>query len=235
MKKKIVVLILSFLTLFLLLNSARAQNEIPLPGGINTGQIENTTNQIGNAAGQFGQPNQYWTYIGNEIQKIILGNPITVTIDNFLHMISPAFVVLFGVPYSLSVSLLFIIALWTYFLLVINNILKNYASLSKWISRAVALLMVIIMAQFKLFEKQINLVIFLLFGDKPWWLKLIFGIIIVVILMLLFIYIKKFGKQIAIKRKKMKEEENRFKLEMGAKMSEVFGQTVGKSLEEEGK
>jgi len=230
MKKKIIVLILSILALFLILNFARAQNEIPLPGGINTGQIENTTNQIGNAAGQFANPQ--WNYIEQEIQKALLQNSFVNAINSFLQKISFIFVILFAEPYSLSMTLLMIIALWFYFLIVFNNIFKLYASLSKWVSRAVSLLAVIILAQLKFFEAQINFLTWFGFGNKPWWVKVIIWAVVVGLLILIMWLIKTFGVKIFENRKKMKEEENRVKLEMGAKISEAFGQTVGKSLEE---
>ncbi|HTY44244.1 MAG TPA: hypothetical protein VMC80_03300 [Patescibacteria group bacterium] len=231
MNKRGAILIFTLLTLFLILGLARAQSDIPLPGGVTTGQLENASNQIQNITSQFGQPNQYWTYLGGEIQKILFGSPVVKGIDSFFHKINLVFVVLFGVDYSFSFSLLLIVGLWFYFFLVIKNILKDFASFSKWISRIIALLTVIIMAQFKVFQKSINLVTFLLFGDKPWWLKVIFWIIIIGVLILLLYLIKTFGKQMAENRKKMKEEVNRVKLEMGAKISEAFGETIGESLE----
>ena len=98
MKKREIILIFSLITLFLILSFARAQNDVPsLPGGITTGQIENASNQVANLTGQFGQPNQYWTYIGNEIQKIVFGSPVFKAVDSFLHKISFVFFVLFGV------------------------------------------------------------------------------------------------------------------------------------------
>jgi hypothetical protein len=234
-KKRVAILTLVLLVLPLIvinLNLAKADS---LPGtGIDTNQVENVTNQVNNVANQFGQPSKAWTYMGQELQKLILQNSVVRGIDSFLNKISFVFVIFFGVKYSMSVSLFFIIALWVYFFLTYCSIFKNFSSFSRWISRVVSLLLVVIMAQLKLFEKMINLVIYLLFGSKPWWVKALIAVGIAVVLFLLLWYIKKFGSQIKENRKKMKEAEARAKLELAAATGETFTKTVGKALSDVG-
>lgn len=222
MKKSFLILIFSLLSLSLILNLVMAQDET-FPGtGINTEQVAGQVENITNVA------NKGWGYIGQELQKMALGSPVVKEIDSFLQKISIVFFVLFGMQYSLSMGLFFTIFLWLYFFFMFRSIFKNFASFSKWISSIISFLLVVIMAHIKIFELQVNLIMWLFFGDKPWWLKFIFAIVAVGVLAIAFILISFFGKQIRANRKKMKEELNRLKLEMAGKSGEELAKALAR-------
>ena len=53
-----------------------------------------------------------WDYLGREWQTIFLKNKYVAIVDNFFKKNPKVFFILFGTPYSLSLTLLLIIALW---------------------------------------------------------------------------------------------------------------------------
>ncbi len=166
-----------------------------------------------------------WKTWGIDLKNNLLQNPVIMAIDSFFNAISPLFSILFGMPYSLSLALLLIIILWIYSFLVINNALQM-SLFSKWVSTLISLGIVILLAQFGLFSMIVNLIIQLFFGENPWYVKVILGLVIVVALVFVFLFIKQFAKQMKENKKKRKEEENRLKLETGAKVGEALSKAV---------
>ncbi len=221
MKKLSIIFILSLLILSLTFNVIKSQEKITSSSILNPENIEEETLKL----------NEKWEYLGEEWKSILLEEPIIKGIDSFFQKINTVFVVLFAEPYSLSLKLFLIIALWSIFFFIFHRIFKYYTSFSKPIPLGISLTLVVIMSHLKLFEKQVNFLMTLFFGDKPLWMKLILGIIIILVLVILFALIKKFGKQIAESRRKMKEEEERLKIETGAKAGEALTKAVSEISE----
>jgi len=169
-----------------------------------------------------------WEYLGKEWKNILMGNSIIRGIDSFFQKISIVFSVLFGIEYSLSLALFLTIILWLYVFFMLTGVLGNIIS-SKWVSLLISLGFVILLAQIKSFQIPVNFLIGLFFGENPWWMKLIIGLIIFAILAVVFILIKNFGKQLAANKKKVKEEKNRLKLQTGARAGEALSKAVSKN------
>ena len=166
-----------------------------------------------------------WEYLGKEWKNILMGNSFIKNVDSFFQKISIVFSVLFGIEYSLSLALFLTTILWLYVFFMLTGVLGNIIS-SKWVSLLISLGFVILLAQIKLFQIPVNFLIGLFFGENPWWMKLIIGLIIFAILAVVFILIKNFGKQLAANKKKVKEEKNRLKLQTGARAGEELSKAV---------
>jgi hypothetical protein len=212
-KKVCVMFVLALISLTLISNFVSAQYDVSNIFGVSAEGVNITAD---------------WKTWGADVKNNLLANPIIQGIDSFFQQITGVFSVLFGMPYSLSLALLLIIALWIYFLLIINNALQM-SLFSKWVSLLISFGVVIIMAQVKIFETIVNLVIQLFFGENEWYVKVILGLIIVVALVFIFMLLKQFAKQRAENRKKKKDEENRLKLETGAKVGEELSKAVTKN------
>lgn len=220
MKKSFAILFLCLLILPLFLNILMSQ-ETGIPSGLNPEQIENTTQGI---SAQF-------DYLAREWKNILLANPTINAIDAFFQKASVVFFILFGIQYSLSPALFFTLLLWFFFLIAFFGIFKNFASFKKWISLIIAFLLVIVMSHIGLIEKQANFLAWLLFSDKPWWMRLLFIFGIFAVIVIVLILENKFGKQFEKKKKKQKEEADRMKVETAAKA----GQPWVEALSKEGK
>lgn len=168
-----------------------------------------------------------WKTWGTDFKNKLLENSIVMSIDSFLQKISIVFQVIFGTPYSLSIVFLLTIALWFYALFVLNK-LTGIMLFSKLVSSLIAVGITILIAQFGLIAKPINFLIQLFFGENPWYVKVILGLVIVVGLVFVFLFIKQFAKQTAESKKKKKDEENRQKLETSAKVGEEFSKAITK-------
>jgi hypothetical protein len=169
-----------------------------------------------------------WADIGKQWKDSLMANPFIHGVDLFFQSINFVFLALFGVSYSLSLAVFFIIILWFYFFFAFHNLLKMSSIFSKWVCLLISLGLTIILAQAGLFSMIVNSIIQLFFGEQTWWMKVIIGILILVGLVLVFAFIKKFGKQFAESKKKRKDEENRIKLETGAKVGEVLSKGISK-------
>jgi len=218
----LIIFLLVSVPLVLVLQSAKAQENIPgMPAGLSPEEVEKTQEKIEGK----------WDYLAMEWKNIFLKNKFVSAIDSFFTQISIVFRILFGMEYSLSLTLLIVIILWFYFLINIAKILTYFSTFSSSVSFVISLALAVILAQFKVYEKIAQFFIWLIFGDKPWWLSLIITIILVVVLVLLYQLNKGFARQIAARRKAMKKEMEELKLKMGAKA----GEALSKAAEELGK
>jgi hypothetical protein len=189
---------------------------------------EASSNFFGGASDSGANLTSKWAYIGKEWKASLMKNPIINGIDSFFQSINFIFLALFGIPYSLYLALFLTIFLWFYFFFSFRNILKM-SLLSKGVCLLISFGLTIILAQVGLFSTIVNFIIQLFFGEQTWWMKVIIGMLILLGLVLVFAFIKRFGKQFAEKKKKMKEEENRIKLETGAKAGEALSKAISKT------
>jgi hypothetical protein len=212
MNKKIcIIFILSLLLLPLILNFSQSENQDIF--GISSDSGVKLT--------------QKWEYLGKEWKNIILRNPIVQSIDSFFQKMNPVFLVLFGVNYSLSLTLFLIVFFWMCLFFLIFNVLK-YTIFSKGVALLISLGIAIGAAQIKLFQMPVNFFIGLFFGEKSWWVKLLIGAGVLIGIVIAVVLVKKFGKKFAESKKRMKEEEHRLKLEIGAKVGEELYKAAGK-------
>jgi uncharacterized membrane protein YuzA (DUF378 family) len=168
-----------------------------------------------------------WAATGKQWKDSLMANPFVMALDSFFQKINFVFLALFGIQYSLSLALFLTLFLWFYFFFLFNNILKM-SLFSKGVCLLVSLGLTIVSAQVGLFSKMVNFIIQLFFGEKTWWMKVIIGVLILLGLVLVFAFIKRFGKQYKENKKKWKDEENRLKLEVGAKAGEALSKAVSK-------
>jgi len=213
-KKVFVIFLLGLFILPLILNFISSQNE--------------SLNIFGITSESGVKLTEKWEYLGTEWKNILMNNIVVKAIDSFFQKLNVVFLVVFGVEYSLSVAFFLTVVLWVLLFLTFHNILGN-AIFSKLVSSVISFALVILIAQTKLFRFPVNWIIGLFFGEKPWWLKLIIGVVIFAIIAIIFILIKNFGKQLAANKKKVKEETDRLKLHTGARAGEELSKAVGKS------
>jgi len=201
------LLLMSF---FSFVNFVSAEDIPGMPSELNPEQLEETVGSL----------SEKWEYLAREWKNILLGNSVVKAIDSFLQKINIVFVVLFAKDYSMSLALLLIIFFWVFLLFKFNRILRDFTAFPKSIAIVISLCLVIILAQFKLLEKLASFVILIVFGEKPWWLSLLIGLLILMGVVFAGVFISKFGAQIAENRRKRKEQIERIKLESGANVGE---------------
>ncbi len=168
-----------------------------------------------------------WQTLGTEWKTNLMQNSFIRGVDSFFQKINFFFAFLFGTDYSLSLSLFLIIVFWVFFFLIGLNILGN-TIFSKWVAVLISFGLAVGAAQLSLFQIPANLIIGLFFGEKPWWVKLIIGVVIFAVIVAAFIFVKQFGKQLAESKKKLEEKKNRIKLATGAKAGEELSKAVSK-------
>jgi len=215
MKKLGFVLIFGLLILPLFLNGLNSANDSL---GLNPEQIEETTTKITTLLGRTGE----------EWKVLLLENAFVKGMDSFFQEINIAFLVLFATDYSFSLELLFTVILWGYCLFFLYRAFSDFSLFSKGVSFVIALGLVMVMTHMKIIGFVVKSLMWLLFGEKEWWVSLIIGVIILFLLITLFMFLKKFGKKFKEDRQKRKDELNSMKLEAGAKVGEALSEEAGK-------
>ncbi len=154
-----------------------------------------------------------WDYLGKEWKKIFLENKFVSFIDSFLTKISIVFVILFGEPYSLSLTLLFVIALWFYFFLKFSEIFTDYSSFSSSTAMVIGFALTVIFAQVKIFKKIVEFFGWLIFSQESNIWRFVIMLVIFLVMIGLYSLSSYLGKM--HKKKKEEEEKGRAKEERG--------------------
>jgi hypothetical protein len=177
--KKIGVL---FLVLFLVLSFVQLFNvqaqEIPGVGDIEETieNIEDTKEDIEDNIEDIKEGK--WEYLGKEWKEMILKNKFFTAIDGFFTKISFVFKIFFGEFYSLSLSLVFVILLWFYFLFKFVEIFRDYSSFSNGVAIVLGLAFNIIFAQLQVLKKIVDFFGWLVFTQEAniWRFLILLGI-----------------------------------------------------------
>lgn len=146
-----------------------------------------------------------WAYLGQRFQVSLMKNPVIVGIDSFCQKISIVFRILFGMDYSLSVTLLFVIALWLLVFLDLGNILSSYSPFSSSASYGISLGIAIVFSQIQIFKIIVNFTGTLIYAREAGWARAL--LIFAVILLLIFAdqlsrYLGKYLKKVRAAKEK---------------------------------
>ncbi|MDO8467506.1 MAG: hypothetical protein Q7S56_00985 [Nanoarchaeota archaeon] len=228
MKKGFFILLL-FLSAIFLLSFANADTASSLNYQINSAnnQINNVEGQVNNLTSQ-NYWNQKWDYLGQEWQKILLQNSVIAAADGFFKKINIVFVVLFGIPYEMSLVLLAVFFLW---LLLWNwsyKIIKSSGIIGVGIwPYLVSLLFVIALSQIGFIRGIVLFTGNFVFSQDSAWARtlLIIGIVFV---LFLFNYIDGF----ASKYFRAKKENDEKRLEELNRT--ILGRFMGKFMKASG-
>ncbi len=147
-----------------------------------------------------------WQLIGERFKLSLLRNPIIDGIDAAFTKISWLFSFLFGMPYSLSVTLLMAIALWVWIFLIASGFLYKSFRLSSSASYGITFVVCILLSLFHVWENSINAMGTVIFAQEAWWLRIVLIFMFIGFLYLLM-YLSKLAGQELEKRKKAAEEE----------------------------
>lgn len=153
-----------------------------------------------------------WQEIGIRTRESLLKNPVIGWIDAGLTKISWVFWLFFGMSYSLSITLLFVIALWFWVFLFGGNSIKIYWGLSTSTSLAFSGGAAVLLAHFGVFENLVNAIGILVFSPEATWARFVL-ILVVILFIVLFYYIsslaEKYLKFLAEKREKRETRVSR--------------------------
>ena len=167
-----------------------------------------------------------WDYLGKEWKTILFNNPVVIAIDSFLTKINVVFLVVFGINYSFSIQFLFTIILWLFFISWINNVFKIVSIFSEKICLLISIALIIGGAQIGMLEWPVNTLIWVLFGQKELWMKLIIGLVTIIALFLIGMFLKKFAKQAKKNREELRIEKDKMELHQGAKVAEAISEAT---------
>ena len=143
-----------------------------------------------------------WDYLGREWKTILLKNKIVLTIDKICTKISFLFLILFAMPYEMSMILFGVMVLWLFAWAIIFDGIKYSGIVNKGSALILSVLAVIALAHIGLFEGIVVFLIRFISLPESAWARaiLFFGIIF------MMIFFKKFseffGKYLKAKREK---------------------------------
>ena len=222
----LVVLLLFVLPLTLqLVSVVSGQGEIPgIPTGFSPEELERRQAELEKLRNV-----TEWQYLGQRFKESLLKNPVISEIDSFCSKpsVSIVFRALFGMPYELSITLLFVIALWLIVFIDFGNILGKYYSFSAWASYGISFGIAVIFSQVQIFRIIVNFVGTLVFSREAWWARVF--IVFSVILFLLFI--DQVSRYFASYLQKLKEAREKKKVKAAGEEIKEFARGIEEGRE----
>jgi|SRR3989344_3436237 len=220
-KKRVFV---TFIFILLLTNFVFAQSGLEDTAENIQDKVDNLQKGI-DGAYEFTEKDK-WDYLGEEWQNILLKSEYVSFLDASFKKINFLFFFLFGEDYSLSLTLLFTIILWSFFFYYFNKILNDFSGFSSEVSSIVAFLLVIVSAHIGLYKFISEIafkIIFFREGVWGWIAMLIFVLIMITIAILL----KSFGEDV----KKRREELQKIREELEMKTDRIRMKGIEKAFE----
>jgi|TARA_B100001971_G_C18002052_1_gene437843 hypothetical protein len=201
MKKRLIIFLFLFL-IFLQISFIQSLPLDNLEGQIE--KIEQTQDKLENLK------DTNTSYLAEEWKKMIIKNPISGAINNFLEFLSPLFKVLMQEPYTLSWKFFIILLLWIFLFLNLSALLKS-SLFEGWIGYALGLIVTLLLAYtgfFKIFYSFLISIVDLFTGWTKW---LIIGLIIIAFIILEFFrtYFSKYLRKQKEGVEKEREKTNR--------------------------
>lgn len=161
-----------------------------------------------------------WQLLGERWKESLLKNPVINQINGFFERpyVSIIFRVLFGMPWSISITLVFVMALWFLVFVNVGNIISGYSTFSTRVSYAISLLITIIIAQIQVLRVIVEFVGNLIYSREAWWARTILIFVVILILIALQILSKYFGVYL----QQMKESKEKETARVAGKKVEKF-------------
>lgn len=175
-----------------------------IEGKIDEG-VENLERNVSKVK-EFGQKEK-WEFIGVQWKEFLLKNKMIAGIDAFFTKINLVFVVLFGIDWSLSLTMFFVFFLWLFTLI---SITKYFYVDSKLLRFVYSLLCVTVLAQLHFFSSLSSLASELVFLKvSPLW-RTFFIFIIFLFIFLWYKLNSIFAFYFEKRRKNLIEQKARF-------------------------
>ena len=202
MKKIGVLVFISFLLLQLTLQFSLAQ-ETPIQ------QLPEGSEDI---AEKIAKPEEFlnetkWDYLGKEWKNILLKNKVIALIDSFFKKISIVFRALFGMPYSLSMTLFFVIILWLFVFIFIGNLFSKSGIVKTFPAYLIGLAPAVIISQLQILNKIVVATGTFIVSREAKWARIVLTVVAILVLILLFAISKTLSKYLEKQRKVGKEKE----------------------------
>ncbi|MFH1501206.1 MAG: hypothetical protein ABIE22_04650 [archaeon] len=139
-----------------------------------------------------------WEYLSQEWKTILLEHEGIAKLDSFFTDISFVFRILFGQPYTLSLTLLFVIILWFIVAIEVARWAKG-GSLSS-LGIIFGILAAVLAAQLQILKGVITLLGTLIYSPEAKWARLVIGIVAILVIVFIIV-LSEFLNQAMKKRK----------------------------------
>lgn len=205
--KKIIPLIIAIIFLFSIFSFAlaHAQEGTYLPPELKgIERLQNLTDTLTDEEAREKYLAQEWT-------KILKANKFVAAIDSFCTRYSLFFVIVFGMPYSLSLTLGFVIVLWLLFALTVSDVTRKGMGFLEGLSYILGIVSAIALAQLQLLKRIAMFLVDLIISRESSWARFIVFLIVFVVIVLLYYFKGGISKALEERRKKQKEEETKQK------------------------
>jgi hypothetical protein len=168
-----------------------------------------------------------WGEILASWKEGILNNPFIEAIDLFLTKINVLFLILFGVNYSWSLFMFFVIYFWVFLLIRIIKALNMTSIFSKGISTLIAIGLTLILAQIGLYSAISQGVVALIHKpEKPW-----LGFLVFILIIIATIFLSIVEKLVEEKLKKNRESLEKEKERLNRNVLDTYVSGIKKGME----
>jgi hypothetical protein len=165
-----------------------------------------------------------WQYLGIRFQESLMKNPVIAGIDSFCKKISIVFSILFGMPYSLSITLLFVMAMWFIVFMDLGNIIHSHSAFSGTASYGISLAFAIMFSQLQIFRFIVDYTGTLIYSKEEWWARTL----LILAVILLIIVVDRLSRLVAKYLKGLKKLREEAKTKVAQKATQEFAKGIEK-------
>jgi hypothetical protein len=197
MRNNVLCLAMLFFLIIAPFSSAQA-----LPGGLDEGferidEIKRNVDDLSDAD----RWREKWEFLGSRWKETLLRNPAISFFDSLFTQLSFVFLVIFGVPYSLSLMLLAVMTLWVLVFIFAADLIKGWGVIGEGVWPYVGgIVVAIALALAKVYENLIILVTRLVLSPE-YWLTRVFMFMVVFLCFMAFVFVKVLLMRFMIRRK----------------------------------
>ncbi|MBU2562610.1 MAG: hypothetical protein KKF68_03045 [Nanoarchaeota archaeon] len=204
MKKIGVLFFVSLFLCSLFLNIISAQDDLQ-----NVGEnLEDRLDALKETEEKYGDEDYWkekWDYLGSEWKTILLKNPFVSGVDSFFTKINIVFRVLFGMDYSLSLTLFAVFLLWLCVVFDVGSIINSWGIVKGVLAYLISTLLAIILAQVQVFKNIVILLGRVAFSPEHEWTRFLVIIVLFVFILLFHSILQAYSKYLEARRKKIEE------------------------------
>lgn len=195
----IVIFFLSILFVSILLSILIYAQETPsLPYGVD--KLQNISEKLTDEEARR-------QYLSQEWKEILLKNKIVATLDSFFTKNSIVFRILFGMPYSLSLTLFFVIVFWLFIAIGTADLTRKGLGILEGVAYILGIVSAVILAQLQILKGLSTFLIKFIFYPEAAWARFIVFVLVIAILIIIYYFKSALSQALEQRRKKLKEEE----------------------------
>jgi hypothetical protein len=235
MKKRFIYFIVLISALFLFLIYPILSQDVPTgvvpgAGSISQEKMENITDQFDKAnewRENITENQAARDYLKTELKKALLNNPFIKSMNDYFERNTLFFRIVFGMDYSLSLTLFFVIIIWFVTFLKLPDLIKGKKKIlgreieiNEILAWIFSLIITMLLAFLQVFYLISRLFIQIMFFNENSFIRIVIFILLILVIVIYYKFLSNFSRDKKLQEKKNAEEETKLHQEELKKITE---------------